>query len=284
MSENLLTQKRLRKTMSGFEPGFYENIEFSDYLADPAVNNSSLKIFSQSAAKYAYWRNNDRPGTGTQAIGSATHCLILENKSFEIRFGKTAAPKAGSVARTKWDLINPRAIPLTPKMWDDVHNMAQAFKSTNCSIARELLSDGVPELSIFWIDPISNLRCKIRIDCLKDNSIIVDVKSTVDASPRGFLREIWKWQYQIQASFYLRGLTTAYQSAGVNRQVDAFIFIAIESSPPHEIACYVLANSILEEANNQIDGTLARYKTCAENDKWLSEHENEIIVLGDNND
>ena len=265
---------------TNFEPGFYENIEFSDYLADPAANNSGLKLFAQSAAKYAYWRNNDRPGTPAQIEGSALHCAILEPKQFAKRFGKGPAPRVGSNGRTKWDKSNPKAIPLAQSSWDKVQGMSKAFGNTSCTIARELLSDGISELSIWWDDPGTGLRCKIRIDCLKDNSIIVDIKSTQAGSPTNFLREVRRWQYALQAAFYTRGLNSAYRAAGVNRVVEAFIFVCVENYEPYEISTYMLANSILQEANERIDESLVRYKECLEKDEWPG-YPDEIIVLGD---
>lgn len=269
--------------IKSFEPGFFQDIPFHEYLADPAINSSGLKLFSQSPAKFKFWKNNDRPGTPSQILGSATHCLILEPEHFTKRFGKEPAPRIGTPARIKWDRCNSTAIALTPRQWDDVHSMAEAFKTTSCSVARELLSGGNPEMSIFWDDPGTGLRAKIRPDYLLPNDIIVDLKTTVDASPRGFLKEVRRWGYQYQASFYLRGLTEAYRAAGVNRQAEGFVFVAIENQAPHEIACYILSENILEEAQQQIDENLVQYAECLRQDVWPG-YANEIIILGENND
>lgn len=266
--------------VSSFELGFYNNIEFSEYLADPAINNSGLKIFSQSAAKYKFWRNNDRPGTPAQTEGSALHCAILEPKQFAKRFGKKSAPRKGSAGRAEWDTQNPKAIPLTPGQWDNVRGMTSAFPG-NCTIARELLETGAgtPELSIFFDDPMTGLRCKIRPDFLGNDDVIIDLKSTKNGSPAGFLGEIMRWGYHYQAAFYVRGVNAAFRASEVKRQVRAFIIIAIENFAPYEVATYMIPSDMIRDAQQQIDTNLERYAECLKNDVWPG-YPNKIMIPG----
>jgi len=263
-----------------FSPGFYQNIDFSEYLEDPAINNSGLKIFSQSAAKFKHWRNNQKPATPSQLEGSALHCAILEPKQFSKRFGKEAAPRKGSAGRIEWEEDNPRAVALTPNQWENVHNMAESFKNTPCTVAKDLLTEGTPELSVWFDDPITGLLCKIRPDFLRDDDVIIDLKSTKDGSPKGFYYEIKRWGYNYQSAFYKNGINLAYAAAGVNRTPKAFIFIAVENFPPYEVACYMLPEEVIAEAQIQINANLAKYKECLENDFWPG-YPNKIMIPGE---
>jgi exodeoxyribonuclease VIII len=263
-----------------FVPGFYENVPFSDYLADPAVNNSGLKIFSQSPAKFRFWQNHERPGTPAQVEGSALHTAILEPAAFTKRYGKGPAPRVGSAGRTKWDKANPTATPLTPGQWGNIYGMSEAFEHTSCSIAQELLTEGIPEMSIFWDDPETGLRCKIRPDWLRNDDIIIDLKSTQAGSPKGFLREVKRWGYDRQAAWYERGLNAAYCAAGVDRQVEAFLFIVVENFSPYETAIYMLSGEMIETARQQIDTDLERYAECLSSGIYPG-YPNQIIVLGE---
>ncbi|MCK4525928.1 PD-(D/E)XK nuclease-like domain-containing protein [candidate division WOR-3 bacterium] len=262
-----------------FIPGFYQDVSFHDYLADSALNNSGLKIFSQSPAKFAYWRDNEKPGTPTQVEGSALHCAILQPELFENQFGKGPAPRVGSAGRIKWDKANPKAIPLTPRQFDNVQGMSQAFEHTSCSVARDLLAGGTPEMSIFWDDPGTHLVCKMRPDYLRADDIMIDLKSSQAGSPQGFLREVRRWGYDRQAAWYERGLNAAYQAAGVNRRVEAFIFIVVENFSPYETAIYMLSDEIIETARQQIDIDLEKYIKCIKNNVWPG-YVNEIVILG----
>lgn len=265
---------------TNFEPGFFQDVPFADYLADPAINNSGLKILSQSAAKFAYWRDNQKPATPSQLEGSGLHCAILQPEFFEKSFGKEAAPRKGSAARTEWEEDNPRAVALTPGQWKNVHNMAKSFENTPCTIAKELLKEGTPELSVWFDDPLTGLRCKIRPDFLKDDDIVIDLKSTKNGSPAGFYWEIKKYGYNYQAAFYKRGVDIAYASAGVKRKVKAFIIIAIENFAPYEVACYMISEEVIAEAQIQINANLERYKECLISGIWPG-YPNRIMVPGD---
>jgi exodeoxyribonuclease VIII len=265
--------------VEAFAPGFYQDIPFHEYLEDPAINNSGLKIFSQSPAKFAYWRDNQKPATASQIEGSGLHGKILQPELFEKSFGKEAAPRKGSAARTEWEEDNPRAVALTPGQWENVHNMAKSFENTPCTIARELLKEGTPELSVWFDDPLTNLRCKIRPDMLKNNDIIIDLKSTKNGSPEGFYWEIKKYGYNYQAAFYTRGVNLAYAAAGVKRKAKAFIIIAIENFPPHEVACYMIPEEEIAEAQIQINASLEKYATCLKTDTWPG-YPDKIMIPG----
>lgn len=253
---------------------------FHEYLEDESINSSGLKLFHQSPAKFAHWHDNERPGTSTQIEGSGLHCAILEPEKFQTRHGKGPASRVGSKERIKWDKANPHAMPLTPRQWDNVKGMAQAFEHTSCTVAKELLTEGTPELSIFFDDPLTGLRCKIRPDYLRDDDIVIDLKSTQNGSPGGFLREIKRWGYNHQAAFYTRGINLAYAAAGVKREAKAFIIIAIENFPPHETAAYMITEEVIAEAQIQINASLAKYADCLATDTWPG-YPNRIMIPGD---
>ena len=177
----------------------------------------------------------------------------------EKSFGKKAAPRKGSAGRTDWEEENPHAVALTPGQWENVHNMAESFKNTPCTIAKDLLTEGTPELSVWFDDPITGLRCKIRPDFLRDDDVIIDLKSTKDGSPKGFFWEIKRWGYNYQAAFYTRGINLAYAAAGVDRKAKAFIVIAIENFPPYEVAVYMITEEIIAEAQILINANLEGY-------------------------
>ena len=266
--------------IKSFEPGFYQDILFHEYLEDPAINNSGLKIFSQSAAKFAYWRDNQKPATPSQLEGAGLHCKILQPELFEKSFGKKAAPRKGSAARTEWEEDNPHAVALAPGSWDNVHNMAKSFENTSCTVARELLEEGTPELSVWFDDPLTGLRCKIRPDYLRDDNIVIDLKSTKDGSPKGFFWEIKRYGYNHQAGFYKRGIDLAYAAAGVKRTAKAFIIIAIENFPPYEVAVYMITEEIIAEVQIQINASLERYADCLATDTWPG-YPNKIMIPGE---
>jgi hypothetical protein len=97
---------------------------------------------------------------------------------------------------------------------------------------------GKAEQSYFWTDVETREECKCRPDWHSaDGKIIVDVKTTEDASPGKFLRSsVLGWRYHVQAAFYMQGLPTA----------EVFLFVVVEKKPPFAVAVYSLPQKLID--------------------------------------
>ena len=244
-------------------------MSFQEYLADEAIDYSGLRIFAKSPFQYKYQKERLTESSLSQLQGSALHCLILEGEeAFAARYGASSAPRNGTKARIAWDQDNPQAIPLSPKIWDEVHAQKEAFYKNASNTIRNLLEGGTAEISIFWQDPQTGLSCKARPDYLRPDDIIVDLKTTQAGDPNGFRHEIYKYKYYWQAAFYLRGLTCAYKEAGSNRKAKRFIFVTVEKTPPYEVGAYEIDQEFIGRGQAEIDQALSNYKECLENNIW----------------
>jgi exodeoxyribonuclease VIII len=127
--------------------------------------------------------------------------------------------------------------------------------------ASELFKTGQAEQSIFWTDKDTGVPCKGRIDWLtngpidKDSTgvIIVDLKSTTDASPDGFQRSVSKYRYYVQAAMYTDGLEALGYS------VEAFVFAAWEKHIPYASALYFPTKEMLEVGRQEYRRLLRVY-------------------------
>lgn len=134
--------------------------------------------------------------------------------------------------KAQWLANNASRVVLTQEEWDQLHQMRDAALAHPA--ARALLTGrpGVAEHSIYWTDPDTGLLCRCRPDFLRDDGVIVDVKTCEDASLEGFTRSIAKWRYHVQAAFYMDGIEQAQREV---RAPDwcvpkprAFVFLAVE--------------------------------------------------------
>ena len=104
--------------------------------------------------------------------------------------------------------------------------------------ANGLLENCKTQVAVVWIhtDPTTgvSIPCKCLIDIV-DKGALADLKTAMDASPRGFRSSVLKWRYDIQASFYLDGW-----NAATGEERDLFGFVVSESSFPYETATYYL--------------------------------------------
>ena len=115
-----------------------------------------------------------------------------------------------------------------------------------------------------WSDATSGLQCKCRPDWLTDDgSLIIDLKTTEDASPKGFEKSVGNWRYHVQAAWYLHGIE---QASGT--RPDQFIFICVEKKPPYAVAVYAADPEMIEIGWQQAQRDLEVLATCKAANAW----------------
>ena len=88
---------------------------------------------------------------------------------------------------------------------------------------------------------MTGILCRCRPDFWREDDIIVDVKTTEDASPEEFSRSLAKWRYHVQAPFYMDGIELA-----TGRRPKGFVFLVVEKKPPYAVAAYTLDPESIE--------------------------------------
>lgn len=163
----------------------------------------------------------------------------------------------------QWELNNGHRRILTPDQWDQIHRMRDAVMAHPA--ANRLLTSvpGKAEISFYWIDKATGELCRMRPDWLRDDDLIVDLKSCEDASPEGFARSVAKWRYDVQDAFYSDGF-----HAVTGRKPKGFVFIAVEKKPPYAVGVYVLDAESKELGRAQYRQDLNKYAECRTNDNW----------------
>jgi exodeoxyribonuclease VIII len=129
-----------------------------------------------------------------------------------------------------------------------------------------LLSRGQAEVSAFWIDEATGVLCKVRPDWVtpaNDAVVLLDLKTTTDASRRGFRRAIGTYRYDLQAAFYSDG----YEKAS-GLMVLGFVFVVVESEWPHAAATYMLDDPSMAKARNEVRDLLDLYADCKSEGMW----------------
>ena len=124
------------------------------------------------------------------------------------------------------------------------------------STVNRLLTSGEAEKIISWHNEHYNVNCKGMLDYHRDD-MIIDLKTTQDASYNGFMRSVRKYKYHKQAAYYMDAVK-AYR----------FIIIAIEKTPPFSINVFELGDDMIDEGRDMYNHELEIYKYCEENDYW----------------
>lgn len=228
------------KDLSNFEPqaGYaYLNLpnELYHSLKD-WESSSTIKHLSRSIESWEYEKTQPNKRTVALENGDGLHLgqeILIEGGSIEdwdkiVRTfkGKRIPHKSYDLEKSCWP-DNP-VIPedFKPDLKNMVLNGYDKIKSNN------LLSQksGYSELSGFWIDPDTGVKCKFRPDYINFNLLfLLDWKTTKDISLTGWPKEIANYGYDISASFYMEGF---YQVFGL--LIKEFIHVVFANTPPFE--------------------------------------------------
>lgn len=137
-----------------------------------------------------------------------------------------------SDVKAEWLENNGHRIVLEPETWDQLHRMRDAVMADPAAAAL-MNAPGVAEYSAYWTDPVTGLLCRCRPDWWRLDGILVDVKTTLDASPEGFAKSISNFRYHVQHPFYLDGMNLMRQQSKQESSIaeaKAFVFLAVEKT------------------------------------------------------
>ena len=208
-----------------------------EYHSKEEYSKSDLDAANKSGIHLQYKKEGPKQKpTAAMRIGSAFHALVLEPDVFDDEFiYKPEILNARSKDGKEWKVRQEEAGKTVLNEDDKKQLQAMTKSLLACKPAYDLLNaDGIAEQSFFWKNEQTGLNCKCRPDYLfKDGSTIVDLKTTVDASYRSFLRSISNFRYHVQAGWYMNGLEQA-----TGTRPERFIFIAVEKTAPYGIGVY----------------------------------------------
>jgi hypothetical protein len=255
------------------DQGFHANVPAAQYHSDPApepslsssiakilLTESPLKAWHSHPLLNPAYRSEE---SGTFDLGTAAHAMLLEGEGniFVCEFDDwrtKAAKEQRDEARAmgKTPLLARRAAAVKRMV-----GVAQAFIES--SEIAELWPDADSEMTGIWQERDVWLRCRFdRIT--KYRRAIFDYKSTTDASPDGFSRQIVRMGYHLQDAFYRRG------AQALSAASPKFIFLAQSVEPPHECTLHGCDPALQEIADAEIDRAVGLWRECITRDKWPS--------------
>ncbi|WP_435310668.1 PD-(D/E)XK nuclease-like domain-containing protein [Primorskyibacter sedentarius] len=282
--------KPVEKT--GPDIGLFDGISNHDYHYGKGISKSGLDLIRQNPAEFITRKRHPKPPTPAMLLGSAFHCLVLEPEKFDQEYvmepmdaprRPTAAqinakkPSPDSLAAIEfwkqWDAENEGKTAISTKPGDDpfwqpsdwcrLHRMRDAILLH--PIASILLdpSAGRAEQTCYWVDWQTKKLCKCRPDFINDDhNLLVDLKSTEDASYTGFGQSVSRYRYHVQDAYYRDGMHQ------IGHTVGGFVFVAVEKQPPYNVAVYRLGQEEVRVGRLQYESDLMKYKQCHEADEW----------------
>ncbi len=203
-------------------------------------------------------------------LGRMLHTQLLEPHLINDEF---AIWRDGRRQGGDWDLFclkNAGKTLLTEAQLQCAEDMATALRELN-DFPFEAWLDGVAgikpaikERSLFWIDEDTGLQCKARPDTmtLGQSALAGDVKSARSADPDEFIRDLFKFRYDLQAAHYLAGIGAVY---GVDAN---FAFFAVEKEAPHVARSFLMTREALALGEKNRRYCLRLIRKCLDSNNW----------------
>lgn len=256
-------------------PGFHVGIPAERYHADPcmvpSLNNGVAKILLQHSA-LAAWHAHPKLNPNFRAkqadkfdLGQYAHAMLLEDDRSKLVVVEADDWRTKAAKETRDAARASGKVALLARHVDAVFNMVTAAKEfiANSEIADEW-KHADSEVTAVAIDHSGAvLRCRYdRIS--KSRRFIADYKSTEDASPDTFSRQITRMGYHIQDAFYRR-------IAQINGVVGPrFVFLAQSVEAPHECSLHACDPALQEIAEAEVQRAIDLWRECMKAKNWPS--------------
>jgi exodeoxyribonuclease VIII len=248
---------------------FEERTEGQDYYTVKYLSNSSIKHFRRSPYHfYHHWFGPPIEPTPEMLFGTACHAAVLEPDKFakdfvavegdgrtkEVKAIKEAHRSAGFKVLSQSDMNRVHAVKEsllsvpTFKYWLG-HESAKVEQEAYWS-------------EIFQYENIDAVPCKAKADLIVLGgyaNIGIDIKTTMDARPAFFEREIYSRGYAHQAGFYAHAFG-----------LEAFEIYAVETEPPYATAVYTFSSMLLKDLYDEMRTAVRSIAECNRKGYWPS--------------
>jgi hypothetical protein len=259
--------------------GVWFNLTAEEYHAAPGFS------FSQSCnmdppARLPVYLAEKRVVTPWMRLGTMIHERILEPgkdlsnvvirpETYVSETGETKPWNGNAKVCKRWyaDAKNEGLDVVTTGELEKLNGCVESIREH--PIAREALSEGIAEVSIFRNVILENGKSvftKCRIDWVTGGDAIVDLKKV--QSGKGSLEE-FSWlvrdrSYHIQAASYLAAWNWAFPEDTKSK----WVWVVVEEDAPYLVATHEARADLLGRGSNDYRSRLIRYSECVDERCW----------------
>ena len=264
----------------------------SDYYANQALSHSKLSCLAQNPMEFRMRYVDDPPSLPPKesdafAFGHAVHCLALEPESFSDRFFVLPKidrrTKEGKLQAMIFERDNEGKIVLTLEEYQDAIACVQALNN-HAEFATIMAQPKRVEVP-FEFDLFGH-KFKAKPDCIVDSmKLIVDIKTTDDASPHK-----WQWSavdygYHRQAWIYQGAIELSHANKEPATESYRFIFAVVEKPKPSTrgipptVALYEFDSDTMRMGCEDTFALVREYEHRMETNNWQQPYSSGIVPM-----
>lgn len=227
-----------------------------------AVNWSRLRYLATSPRLYRHRLRWPEPPKPSWVVGALTHCALLEPDEIAKRYGSYEAvrnPKAEDWK--KWQAANPGVQSVKSHELEEA--WCTAIGVMQNPDARELLRGGRREEAVTWIDEVTGVPCKGRLDYVRPD-VVIDLKTARDPSQRPIEIAAVKYGYAGQLAFYHDGARAARLTDGKRLP----FLIVPRNNADFDVVVYQFTRELLEFGRALYRSLLHKLVLCEDSGMW----------------
>lgn len=247
-----------------------------EYRQSPAVNKSTLWEIRKSPAhyKWAVEHQDEQEDTPALKLGRAIHMAVLQPGEFMEHYalepeGINRRTNAGKEQWAAFLQENEGKEVLSKDEWDQVKAI---YKSVYTEVG-DYFSNAETEVPLFWDDPRTGIRCKCRVDAIyatRVRTMVIDLKTTTDASTDAFTRDAIRYGYHVQAAHYLNGIKAARPEL---KNLEWW-FVAVEKREPYAANVIKISDAMLDAGQFKLMELMDKLDDCMRTDTYPGYGEN----------
>lgn len=233
------------------------------YQSLDAYSRSDLMLMKKSAyhlrAKKERLYAAEEKETFSMILGELLHCLVLEPEEVVNRYigmpNIDRRTKEGKAAYAEFMASADGKTVIDQKTFDIAGYMASNI--IDQQIAKSALKGCLIERSIVWHDDESGLDFKCRPDAYNpENGVVVDLKTTKDASYRAMQGSSARYGYFLQAAMIREALQF------YNMPFSKYLLICVENSEPYVYRPLIIGDAALDSGLAEFNYLKKKLATC----------------------
>ena len=237
-------------------------MKLEEYLKIPALNGASCATMLSCPQKF----NIKKVPTPAMRKGSLFHTSVLEPGELPHRY--FVVPQEYRRGTKKWSLLEATA---GDREIIKTQDLLQVFEMKQTllrhpAVAR-LIEPGIECVEKSYVDSISDVRVKVRIDALTRDNVILELKTARTADPMRWENQIYEPGHDIKAAIAM-GLA----------QADAFYWLLVEPEPPFCVSV-IRASESLRNGEERLMKALGLYKKYKQQGHFPSYFEDGAAIL-----
>jgi exodeoxyribonuclease VIII len=228
-----------------------------DYFKLDALGSSDLSMILRSVAHYAAAKASERIETKALKLGTVVHKAVLE----PLAFNPVVTPdvdRRTKEGKARYEQFLAESIGKDVLSADEL-SIVYGIKSAchDHPEVSELLSGGVAESVGISYYQKTKVRCRPdwRIDSQR---ILLDLKTTEDASPEAFAKTIASYKYHLQAALY------CHIARDLWGESPRWYWIVAEKAPPYTVAVYQPDSAMLASGEALLARAVAQWESALE--------------------